>query len=577
MADVRFFLSFSIECYVLDAAAGFLKIALKIFFLLDSIMTLKVCNFFDFTTNLAALIILWGGVISCEKEMIWNVEQVCIPTEIVFTTKIVEDIQTKAFREERQGFDGIYVTDDLQVSRFIDEEAEKDPQRGVLFGSGSSFDDLYETKADVESISTFNLVCTTGSAGSESQTWVLSNTGTSTGKYWPSSNPNYHFYASNSALTFNAAGCTVAAANTTDVVVCYKASPTYNASNSLAFTHIFSKLGTVTVNPASGIPSNKLTNISVTMVPKTGGTYNLRTGAWSSVTTGSTTTIASGQGQNAQNIYLVPGSYTISASWKVNGKSYNGSGSVTFSAGQTMDITLNLSGVMVYTVGGVVHTPCNASVTNVNNGTSVRTISCAYDDWNHDSYGGANGWALGSFYHCGDQLGSIYYTVASYGGYNTWRFPTKTDRDNIFSTSRTGSSVNGSAKYLYAHIKMTTSITHCGYSGPYGTIILPDDSSLTVSRSFDWNTSCTGNNQDVTAAQLNEYLSQGAVFYPHSGYNVGGFQFGGMFAFYIFNTATDSSRDNYYAISMYPGESWFASLETTGRWYGYSLRLVRDL
>jgi hypothetical protein len=146
-------------------------------------------------------------------------------------------------------------------------------------------------------------------------------------------------------LTFNAAGCTVAASNGTDVVVCYKNNPTYKSSNTLQFGHVFGKIGDVTVIPDTGFVSSDITNVSITVTPKTGGTYNLRTGAWSGVATGSATGIAnSTPGTKANTLYLVPGSYTVSGSWYAKGKALSDSGSVTVTAGQQLNITIALGG-----------------------------------------------------------------------------------------------------------------------------------------------------------------------------------------------------------------------------------------
>lgn len=205
--------------------------------------------------------------------------------------------------------------------------------------------DKGQTKADVTTLSSFNVACVTGSAGSEAHAWTVNGTSGSTGKYWPASNPGYKFYASNAALTFNAAGCTVAASNGTDVVVCYKNNPTYKSSNTLQFGHVFGKIGNVTVVPDTGFVSSDITNVSITLTPKTGGTYNLRTGAWSGVATGSATGIAnSTPGTKTNTLYLVPGSYTVSGSWSAKGNALSDSGSVTVTAGQQLNITIALGG-----------------------------------------------------------------------------------------------------------------------------------------------------------------------------------------------------------------------------------------
>lgn len=163
-------------------------------------------------------------------------------------------------------------------------------------GLSSELDVTVATKATEVTGSTlnsggFNVSATTGSAGSESSAWnnvAFSKVGdyfvgTGSGKWWPTSDPGYHFYASNTDLTFAAGGTTVAAINEADVVCAYLASPTYNSTNTLTFEHIFARITDVTLTAVEGYT---ITGVSVYVTPKTGGTYNLRTGAGRSDGTG---------------------------------------------------------------------------------------------------------------------------------------------------------------------------------------------------------------------------------------------------------------------------------------------------
>ena len=201
----------------------------------------------------------------------------------------------------------------------------------IVFGADAHIE--AQTKAssgttETTSLTSFYVSAVTGSAGSESSAWTSTQftqvTGSSPAVYkgskmWPASNPSYKFYASNRPLTFAAAGTTVSATNTTDVVCAYLTNGTYKTKNTLTFEHIFARFGRVDVAAASGY---SISNISIRITPKTGGTYNLRTGAgktdgtgWSSVTTGSATVVANATGANANDIYLVPGTYEVKATW----------------------------------------------------------------------------------------------------------------------------------------------------------------------------------------------------------------------------------------------------------------------
>ena len=201
----------------------------------------------------------------------------------------------------------------------------------IVFGANAYIE--AETKAssgttETTSLTSFYVSAVTGSAGSESSAFNSTQfsqvQGSSPATYkgskmWPSSDQSYKFYASNRPLTFNAAGTTVSATNTTDVVCAYLTNGTYKTKNTLTFEHIFARFGRVDVAAESGYT---ISNISIRITPKTGGTYNLRTGAgktdgtgWSSVTTGSATVVANATGANANDIYLVPGTYEVKATW----------------------------------------------------------------------------------------------------------------------------------------------------------------------------------------------------------------------------------------------------------------------
>ena len=199
----------------------------------------------------------------------------------------------------------------------------------ISFGMDGSFSAKVQTKAtEVTSLSSFYVTAVTGSAGSESQVWNSvqfnqvpgSSPATYVGdKSWPLSDPGYKFYGSNVALNFAAGGTYVNASNATDVVCAYLSSPTYKTKNTLTFEHIFARLCRVDVAAQTGYT---VSNISMYITPKTGGTYNLRTGAgytdgtgWSSITTGSATLISDKTGATDNDIYMVPGNYAITCTW----------------------------------------------------------------------------------------------------------------------------------------------------------------------------------------------------------------------------------------------------------------------
>lgn len=221
----------------------------------------------------------------------------------------------------------------------------------------ASLDGERETKATpVVTLSSFQVGATQGAVGSETSAWndvTFSNDrGVYVGnRFWPEDmDPVYHFYASNLSLVFDADGTCVNASNGTDVVCAYLASSTYMSPNALAFQHVFARLGEVTVTAASGYT---LSDVSFTLTPKTGGTYNLRTGngrtdgtGWSNLSSGSPVGIApSSAGSRENDIFLVPGSYTLSCSWVASEDTYTKS--------FLKDVAVNIVGGKVNTISAV--------------------------------------------------------------------------------------------------------------------------------------------------------------------------------------------------------------------------------
>lgn len=239
-------------------------------------------------------------------------------------------------------------------------ETPLDPNLIAFKANGLEF--KASTRATVvndSNLGTIKVNCTTGSAGSESAVWsnVSFTKASSTytgGQYWPSSDASYHFYATNAAtLTHAAAGPTISASDSTDIVCAYMPSPTFRTTNTLNFKHIFARIGDVTFSAASGYT---ITGVTVSITPKTGGTYNLRTGngqtdgtGWSSTSNGSATIIANSTGTNSNDLYLVPGQYTLTAGWTAArgsfSKSYSGkTQTINVVGGKVNAITATLSG-----------------------------------------------------------------------------------------------------------------------------------------------------------------------------------------------------------------------------------------
>lgn len=192
----------------------------------------------------------------------------------------------------------------------------------------------------------FRVSAVTGSPGSEVEAWTnipFSKSGDYFvgGKFWPDDeDPGYVFYAANVPLSYSAAGATITASNSTDIVCAYKTSNTWKSRPTLYFKHIFARVSTVTVAPMDGYD---ISDITIWLVnAKTGGTYNLRTGngqtdgtGWSGLTpAGAADTqlfryageITDGNSETGSDndLYVVPGDYYLKGTWVSGGNTYSG-------------------------------------------------------------------------------------------------------------------------------------------------------------------------------------------------------------------------------------------------------------
>jgi len=205
--------------------------------------------------------------------------------------------------------------------------------------------DISTKVSEVTGLNSFNVLATTGNEGSESKKWdaTASKSGNSYGtqKYWPSTDPSYHFYASNAAISFNQDGSTVEGSAAADLVCAYLAQPVHNASNTLNFIHPQARVGEVSVTAASGYT---LSDVSTYMANvKESGKYNIRTSAWSDCR--STDKLNLTVGTNDK--YIVPGSYVMYVTYTISKGDYSASftksGSVYVSQGKINSISVRIA------------------------------------------------------------------------------------------------------------------------------------------------------------------------------------------------------------------------------------------
>jgi len=208
--------------------------------------------------------------------------------------------------------------------------------------------------AAVTSMDTVNVLCYTGTPGS-AETQVFNSVFRSDGaaqptytasKFWPAQDASYRFYASNLPVVHSAAGSYVVATNAYDVLVASLEEPVFKASNTLVFSHAFARLGTMTVTASDGY---EISGLTITLVPLVSGNLKLSNLTWSSTSEGAAVTLATEPGLNAAtDVYLVPGTYTMKASYTLTKGSYSQtytdrSGSVTLQAGYMSNFSTDLA------------------------------------------------------------------------------------------------------------------------------------------------------------------------------------------------------------------------------------------
>lgn len=218
----------------------------------------------------------------------------------------------------------------------------------------------------------FNVIATTGTT---TQTLVWDDgvfTGTSGndytgGKYWPSENVTWNFFASNAPMTFAATGATIAVADCDlDIIADYLEGATYKQSNALGFDHILCQLGTVTMKAPDTFT---VTNLKVSLLPITSGTYAVKSIAgteesakragWTrgeaatepvyvigSAAAGVDIPAATNTYTSADNdLWLVPGQYQLTATYTITKGDYTANftalANVTLHQGNNNNLGLN--------------------------------------------------------------------------------------------------------------------------------------------------------------------------------------------------------------------------------------------
>ena len=240
----------------------------------------------------------------------------------------------------------------------------------IAFDLGGEFSARVDTRASETTTSNLGTLYVTATTGSSSETAVFTSAAFSRsgsnwtgGKFWPASNPGYHFYLANTALTHTANGATVSPSNAgTDIVVDCIASPNYKQVNTATLEHIFAQVGTVSMKAPEGYA---VKNMKVSLQPVVGGTYNLKSDSWTSrsaaqgaayiLGSASEGVTVSTEGSNAtftgpdNDLWLVPGSYVLTAVYDISKGAYSATGvtktcTVTLVQGRNNNIGPTVSG-----------------------------------------------------------------------------------------------------------------------------------------------------------------------------------------------------------------------------------------
>lgn len=229
------------------------------------------------------------------------------------------------------------------------EPENQHPQQIVLCVGDDTIDMDVQTKATAITAipSTLYFSVTTGKQGSsetaKKQSESVSSAGgkIATGLYQTVNATSYNYYVSNLPITFAASGSTVSASNATDVIAGTTTSD--STSPSVTLDHIFARTGTLTLNTQDDYD---LSNVSWKIASVTGGTagtYNIATKAWSSLTALNSTSIT-----ELSDMYLVPGSYTLTVSYTLTKgdwtQNFTKSASVTLVGGKINNISGTASG-----------------------------------------------------------------------------------------------------------------------------------------------------------------------------------------------------------------------------------------
>lgn len=455
------------------------------------------------------------------------------------------------------------------------------------------------------------------------------------GKSWNNyTNYTYRFYAVFPSLydltIFDGTnGTTIDARNTHDICVAYCSSGVYGIVNTLNFEHIFSRICSLSYEIDPEFESDYIfSDISVSVVPFTGGKYNLRYGTWDGLIAGNEVDLFNLE----EDLLLVPGVYYLNVQWTVDG---NGNHKIcrsrlpiTLEAGKIYNLNVNLTcpfsnydalaeanclnGVFTINAAGkkvrfskgnlrahIVSGPTDSYnfsadswsfLTNqwdyCNSNLSVGSYvdhfgwvgsSAIYDTYGlssmkdggssfNDYYGSTVGEALKT------EWGRIPGVVSACG--SGWFLLSEKEWEYLFKIRTTNGSVAGNENGRFALATIRTDVS----SGRKGIILFPDGvsfaagefSSVGVINSYSsWLTRCT-------SAQWSALAAKGCVFLPASGQRSGTSK-SNVDSYGYYWSRASSSNDYTCSRYVYFYSYGFLPASSSNRYYGYCVRLVRGV
>lgn len=267
-----------------------------------------------------------------------------------------------------------------------DTGLEESGEEIVLGVEGDGVDVLFDTDTkatEVTSLASTTVYwgATTGGnaagSGTETSKWtaasasVGSNSKFSTGKKQTATATAYNYYVSNADFTIGASTSMTVENNNTDIVA-GRLFGNNTTTPKVTCEHIFARLCNVTTQAATGY---SISAIAVLITPKVSGTYNLRTQSWTASNNGSQTIISNTAiGTKSNDIYLVPGDYTVTLSWTASIGNYtktftNVSKTVTLQKGKKNNLTITLGGdatAVTFTTSVTAFTDVNGGTLNMN-------------------------------------------------------------------------------------------------------------------------------------------------------------------------------------------------------------------